>query len=184
MSNEEVTLNSISRRPTEKGNPAINFTLAGKHLLKAAIWRHYAYAQSRALFVAVLRHIQTVLRAVAAGLCTCHHMLVLRELFTSCRAIATTFGTTLQHVFRERTISCAQGCTCLAGLCTIAAELSRFLVFYLAIGHHLQTITEAAITLDLTSRAYLGTLLHHPVIFLVLSSSDHWHERGKCHHCD
>jgi len=136
------------------------------------------------LFVAVLGHIETVLRTVATGLCACHHLLVFRKLFTRRRAIATTFGTTLEHVFRERTISCAQSRTCLAGLRTVAAELRRFLVFYHAIGHHLQTITEAAITLDLASRAYLGTLLHHPVIFLVLGSSDHWHERGKRHHCD
>ena len=134
--------------------------------------------------MAVFRHIETVLRAVAAGLCTCHHMLVLWELFTRRCTIATTFGTTLQHVFRERTVACAQSCTSLAAFRTVAAELSRFLVFQLAIGHHLQTITEAAITLDLASRAYLGTLLHHPVICLVLGSSDQWHERGKRHHRD
>jgi len=57
-------------------------------------------------------------------------------------------------------------------------------VFHLSSGNHLQTITEAAITLDLASRAYLGTLLHHPVILLVLSRSDHWQEGGKCQHGD
>ena len=134
--------------------------------------------------MAVLRHIETVLRTVAAGLGTGHHVFVFRELFTGRRAIATTFGTALQHVFRERTISCAQRCTSFATLRTVAAQLSRFLVFRLALSHHLQTITEAAITLDLASGAYLGTFLHHPIIFLVLGRSDHGHDRGKGHHGD
>ena len=111
-------------------------------------------------------------------------MLVLRELFTGRRAIATTFGTAFQHVFRERTISCAQRCTGFAALRTVDAELSRFLVFRLALSHHLQTITEAAITLDLASGAYLGTFLHHPVIFLVLGRSDHGHDRSEGHRGD
>ena len=57
---------NASRRPTKKGNPAINFTLAGRHLFKRGSLIALCLCFAATLFLAVLRHIHTVLRAVAA----------------------------------------------------------------------------------------------------------------------
>lgn len=125
-----------------------------------------------------LRHCEAFFGALAARLCACDHLLVVRHFLAGGSALFTTFGATLCCNTRESALSSAQGRAHLAALGAIDTEMHALGVILFPLAHERSAVMEARIALNLAIRTHGRALQQVSRVGTVIR------DRGRTRHED